>query len=217
MERLEGVLERTALKLLVEPSGAEVRLDGRSLGVVPAEPVKVSPGKHQVSVSAPGYETVSFELEAAGGAVIPLVVHLAPSDRPRAGAGPPGGGATQAPAWPALALGAVAVGAAAGATWGLLAASDLEAEGDAITGRTDHSSPEWEHERPKAQEKYDQAAARRNLALGLGVAALAAGGVAAWLFVSAGEGDEVDPWESTAALGVAPAPDGGLVTAAWRF
>lgn len=66
--RVESLVRRLSrvlvpLTLEVSPPGAEVRIDGRSVGVAPfEEPILVSPGERRIEVSADGYVVEETDL-----------------------------------------------------------------------------------------------------------------------------------------------------------
>lgn len=67
------------LVLSVEPAGAEVRIDGASIGPAPLPgEVTLDPGTHRLDVRAEGLEPYSRELEVAAGQRVDLRVVLAP-------------------------------------------------------------------------------------------------------------------------------------------
>ena len=76
LTRLRSRLDQTALRFEVSPEETEVRLDRRELGRAPAEPVAVSPGPHQVTLWAEGYEPQSLDVEVAAGTTVPVVATL---------------------------------------------------------------------------------------------------------------------------------------------
>ncbi len=77
-KRLYSQLDNTALRFAVEPDGVQVRIDRRAVGTTPLEPVKVTPGPHQVTFWAKGYEPASVDVDVAAGAMVPVVVSLVP-------------------------------------------------------------------------------------------------------------------------------------------
>jgi len=81
-KRLQTLLDNTALRFEVDPDGAEVRIDRRSAGVTPLDPVKVPPGPHQVTFWARGYEPNSVDVDVAAGATVPVVVTLTRKQKP---------------------------------------------------------------------------------------------------------------------------------------
>ena len=66
--------------LKVEPSGAQVTVDGDVVGKAPlSEPVKLNPGSHKVEVTASGYERTLESVEVGGGDVRTVDVKLKPT------------------------------------------------------------------------------------------------------------------------------------------
>lgn len=70
-------------QLTVAPSGAEVLLDGRSLGNAPlAMPLFLEPGAHGVEVRQEGYVTAKRSVDARAGASMAVQIELAPVTPP---------------------------------------------------------------------------------------------------------------------------------------
>ncbi len=66
------------VEVLGDPEGAEVSVNGRSVGKLPlAEPVRVSAGQVDVEMRAPGYVSAQRTLSIVGGQYQRLVLHLA--------------------------------------------------------------------------------------------------------------------------------------------
>jgi hypothetical protein len=88
LERHRATLERAAefvgrhlgsLMLSGQPAGAEVRLDGRTLGVLPLlDPVRVLVGSFQLEVVLEGYYPLRRPVVISSGAVLREAVALAP-------------------------------------------------------------------------------------------------------------------------------------------
>lgn len=208
VERLDSMIERTRLEFRLQPEDADVRVDGRKADETQ---VQVSPGTHQIVVSADGHDSTTLELAAAPGATVPVVVYLRRTAVARRGRG-----ATPEEAfdWPALLVGAAAAAAATGAIFLAMSASDLEAEADDLAGGYDHASSAWTLARPGVQAKYDEAAGQRTMALTLVGVAAAAGAAALWMLLDDG-GDAPEPWGARAS--VVAAPGGVGVAALVRF
>jgi hypothetical protein len=68
---------RTRLVIFSEAAGARIAVDGELRSGSPAV-VEVTPGKHEVSVVAPGFHPVQREVTAISGELIPVPVALAP-------------------------------------------------------------------------------------------------------------------------------------------
>ncbi|MDI7269832.1 MAG: PEGA domain-containing protein, partial [Myxococcota bacterium] len=88
---VEGILARiessvALLDISASILGAEIRVDGRAVGVAPLpEPIAVMPGDHEVSVTAEGREAYSERLTVAGGerrALAAVLREAAPSRPP---------------------------------------------------------------------------------------------------------------------------------------
>lgn len=70
-----GGIVASSLRLSTTPAGANVSLDGASIGVTPLR-LESSPGKHEVRIALPGYEEWEAQVDLAQGAEIPLDVEL---------------------------------------------------------------------------------------------------------------------------------------------
>jgi len=87
------------------PAGAQVRVNGSPVGVLPmAAPVRVPSGAVRLEVSAPGYEPMVRELTVRAGGVTRETVQLAP--RLAVTAPEPRGGTLRALAWTSASVGA---------------------------------------------------------------------------------------------------------------
>ena len=78
LARIAAQIERTSLTFEIEPDGAEVRVDRREVGKSPVEPLRVTPGPHQITVWAEGYEGSDVSVEVQPGSEVPVVVRLVP-------------------------------------------------------------------------------------------------------------------------------------------
>ena len=215
VERLASMIERTAIELRVQPDGAMIRIDGRKVGVAPMEPVKVSPGTHQLVVGADGHDSTTLELNVAPGATIPVVVYLHANGgarRPQRQVGTDDAAAL----WPAILLGGAATVGAAGAVLLAMSAADVEAEADDLTAAFDPDSQQWVAARPGVQAKYDEAASQRTTALVLAAISGAVGGAAIFMALG-GSDDTPDPWAADAAVWPTASPYGAGVAAVLRF
>ncbi len=76
-ESSETPERRTRLVIFSEAAGARIAVDGELRSGSPAV-VEVTPGRHQVSVEAPGFHPVQREVTAISGELIPVPVALAP-------------------------------------------------------------------------------------------------------------------------------------------
>ena len=76
--RIDAQLDRTQLTFDIEPPGAEVRVDRREMGQAPIDNLKVTPGPHQITVWAEGYEGADVSVDVRPGAEVPVGVSLAP-------------------------------------------------------------------------------------------------------------------------------------------
>jgi len=66
----------TSLSLDSVPAGASVRIDGEDVGVTPLD-LQIEPGRHEVEVSAPGYENQTQDVTVQRGAAEHLRLRLA--------------------------------------------------------------------------------------------------------------------------------------------
>jgi len=94
IEKLRGQL--TPLSLSVEPDGAEVLIDGKTVGSSPVEKQYVDPGEHTLIVQKDGHETWKKSFVAKRGVPLSLEVTLAVKAKPVE----PGGDAGKKPVEP---------------------------------------------------------------------------------------------------------------------
>jgi len=193
--RLQELVDQTVLTFEVEPDGTEVRLGRRVLGTTPLDPVKVSPGPHQVTLQKEGYRPYALVAEVRPGGAFPVMVMLVreppPPERVVVVVERPGflsrglsGLRDSGQAWAAAALATAAVGAAVGSGVLFASAASLEKEGDAADAPSlgfggGAANP--------ASTYYEDAAFRRNVGWGLVTAAATAAGGLAYLFTLAAE------------------------------
>ncbi len=72
-------LNETAFALLGAPPRAEVRLDGKLIGVTPLPPrTAVEPGPHQLTITRRGFSTFSSDFSAISGRLVAVEVELTP-------------------------------------------------------------------------------------------------------------------------------------------
>ena len=124
-----GVLEVS----VANGDGAEVVLDDSVVGVTPlAKPIRVNPGKHDVTVRRPGEKGESKKISVAGGDKLKKAFDLAaqvaappPAERPVAASGPP-----KWVVYTWIGAGAFAAGAITTGIIGLTKASDLKSKRD---------------------------------------------------------------------------------------
>ena len=108
-----GPLAASRIRVEGEPAGANVTVDGRSVGTLPdAVAPNIRPGPHNVAVSLPGFQPWTRRVEVAAGETMSMVVALLPAP-----SGPPP--ATDRPAytawgWSTLGTGLVFAGVGAG-------------------------------------------------------------------------------------------------------
>jgi hypothetical protein len=77
--------------LTVRPPGATHAVDGRAAGPLPlGGVVYVSPGRHEIALSAAGHRDAAVTVEVAGGAEVRRDVRLEPAGSSTAGPGPTG-------------------------------------------------------------------------------------------------------------------------------
>ncbi len=81
------------LKITTSPSGAQVELDGTTVGVTEVTLIDVKPGKHTLKVGKAGFKPISRDLEVAAGDTVVLDIPLSaappPAPRRRGPAAPP--------------------------------------------------------------------------------------------------------------------------------
>ncbi len=70
------------LKITTLPSGAQVELDGTTVGVTDVTLMDVTPGKHSLKVSKTGFKAVSRDLDVAAGESVTLDLTLPPAPTP---------------------------------------------------------------------------------------------------------------------------------------
>ncbi|NOZ86895.1 MAG: PEGA domain-containing protein [Deltaproteobacteria bacterium] len=102
------------LSLVVSVPGAAIMVDHRSVGYAPlSKPIELAPGKHRVTVQAPGYEPFAKDAVVPSGDSVDLVVALEPVAKP--------GGGMSLSTWGYVSLGVAAALGAGGAAAGVLA------------------------------------------------------------------------------------------------
>ncbi len=118
------------LELHADLEGAEVLLDGRSVGRSPLpSPLFVEPGAHVVEARSAGAPTARVSFTASAGASQPLELRLQPVrvvEPPRAPVPPP----KPRPIWPAIALGGGAISALVVGVGLTVAANTQGSDGD---------------------------------------------------------------------------------------
>lgn len=81
------------LKITTSPSGAQVELDGTTVGVTEVTLIDVKPGKHTLKVNKAGFKPISRDLDLAAGDTVVLDIPLSaappPAPRRRGPAAPP--------------------------------------------------------------------------------------------------------------------------------
>ena len=183
------------LVLSISPAaeGARVRVDGRVVTLAADGSVEVNPGTRQLSVSAPGYITFEQTLSPRPTDRLNVSVVLrAPAGRaktpeptpPKKGETSAGGG----PPLPAIVLGGVGVLALAGGTAFHFvseskyddATRDCDKSGGTVSCPT---SIKNDPDHQNLLDESDSAKVKRNVLLGVGAAALVAGGV--WWYLDA--------------------------------
>jgi len=90
------------VEVIGDPAGAEVSVNGRSVGKLPLDPVKVSAGQVDVEMHASGYVAAQRTLSIVGGQYQRVVIHLAKegpaAEEPKLAASPEPSAAPAAPA-----------------------------------------------------------------------------------------------------------------------
>lgn len=75
----EAKQNETAFALLGAPPKAEVRIDGKLIGITPLPPrTALAPGPHQIVISRRGYSTFSSDFTAIEGRMVAVEVELTP-------------------------------------------------------------------------------------------------------------------------------------------
>jgi hypothetical protein len=197
-KNLAKALEKVGrLAIIVSEGGAEVRIDGHTVGVSPLGEIFVDPGVHRISVERAGYRRGEAVIDIAGGAERTLSIcleRLSPSE----GAGPcplasatplpstaperpahPGGGASVPIAIAGLVLSATGVGLGVGLT---AAGYHAEVERDGY-----HAEVRWRYLSDCSPAESDAACAgyvrseqsQRDLSRAATVSFIGAGAVAA--------------------------------------
>jgi hypothetical protein len=73
----EAVRELEVLTLTVNTNDAEVSVDGEPLGSTPVlDPIYLEPGTRKLTITKPGYATISRDLESHKGATVSLAIEL---------------------------------------------------------------------------------------------------------------------------------------------
>ena len=200
-------LDTTGLvRIAVSVKGADVSLDGKSLGPSPvAASQRVLEGPHAVVVQKAGYVRWSGSVSVAPGAEVPVQADLVPiqivSERAR----------SRLWAWAWTSTGVALVGTAGGLTFGKMAQRSY----DEYKAATTRSAASQYHDDAKSRALY------ANVSWGI---AGASAGAATWLFVSALREDaraarEAGEAAQHAALAPAfvPLEGGALVAVGGRF
>lgn len=193
------------VRIKVNVKGAEVSLDGKSLGPSPlAAPQRVLEGPHAIVVQRPGFIRWSGTVAVAAGAEVPVSAELVPiqvvSERAR----------SRLWAWAFTSTGVAVLGAAGGLTFGSLA----ERSYDSYRGATTRSLAAKYHDDTKSRALY------ANVSWGVAGASAAA---ATTLFVFALREDARAARESGEALqhaaapAVVPVQGGAVVAVGGRF
>jgi tetratricopeptide (TPR) repeat protein len=79
---LKERLRATSVVLKGGPAGAEVRLDGKSMGKLPLkEPISVRPGSHKIVVTKPGYERFKSVVGVSAGQSLEVQVEMEKKER----------------------------------------------------------------------------------------------------------------------------------------
>ncbi len=202
MGALDARVPRLVLDLPAGVEGVRVRIDGREVTPASDGSVEVNPGTRRLEVTAPGYVSheqtlaprpadrleVSVELKReAGPEQAPTKDTPTAKDDASAGGGPP---------LPAIILGGVGIAALAGGTaFHFVSQSKYD---DATANCTKNgdtvSCPKSVKDDPEHQQLLDDsdsAKVKRNILIGVGAAALVAGGVWWYLDASSSSSTEV--------------------------
>jgi PEGA domain len=177
------------VRLDVTPSGAEVRLDGRSLGNAPLGlPLFLEPGAHVVEVRQESYVTAKRPVDAQAGSASDLGVALVKVAEPPPPLPPVV--VERRPLWPALAAGGVAIvalGAGAGLTVAANAKSNdvtrLQIGASACTAPTASNAAQCATLHSDATSKVTLSNAAASTFLAGGALAVAGAGLGIWAAV----------------------------------
>jgi len=83
MRTLQARLDSTGIVLEVSEEGADVAVDGESRGATPlAEPVRVSPGAHEVRVQRAGFHPLTIRVSVPAGERVTVQANLVPVSEP---------------------------------------------------------------------------------------------------------------------------------------
>lgn len=183
-----GILE--GLSGFIEPKvsepGAEIRLDGKLLGVSPVAPLRFASGTHQLRVSKSGYidwaRDVTIE---AGKEVLAVDVVLVPSPEYVA-LHAHEARRTRALAWTSTAVAGASAISAGGLYFAALnsAAENARAVAAAQAAKDANNVAAYDREAAAATRSMSVGEFQRNLAIGLGAAALAATGAAIYFWAT---------------------------------
>jgi len=177
---VERLQERVSVAHLTVPQikdGDVLEVDGKAVPYAPGESIELSPGNHRVILRRPGFSPALAQVALQPGGRVQVELELVPDDgQTPVGPGPGQGGGEQSPSgsptWPRwVALGAGAVGLAAGGALLLASQSSYGDKNDCIKDATCIESGE-------ASDLADQADQQLTfgvVGVGVGVAAVAAG------------------------------------------
>lgn len=76
----DGISNSSNVAIVTIPNGARVRLDNKEQGVSPVKVSNLLSGRHKVEVSASGYRTRSFDVQAVDGYLLTAFVDLSQDD-----------------------------------------------------------------------------------------------------------------------------------------
>lgn len=231
--KLEAQLPSVRIVVPNSPAGLQIKSDG---AVMPAsgagEPFPVNPGKHEITVSAPGYRTETREIDVEAGGRAELVISLeagedpveptpAPTSVPVA---PPPVVAPDQPVeeagmpvwvWPVGVIGLAALGGAIG-----LGVDSATARGDLGDGCIEAADGVLECPDDQFdQNQIDALQRRTNLGLGLGIGlgVLASGAITAAIVGIATGGAPQEGATTSWSLELDVGPAGGTGGVRWRF
>lgn len=71
-----------SLVIIANPDGSSIKIDGETKGVSPLKITSITPGTHELSVSAPGYLDRSFSVQIVKGYSLTPIVDLITSGQP---------------------------------------------------------------------------------------------------------------------------------------
>lgn len=211
------------LELRSSTTGAAVAVDGKSVGTVPLpRAIYLEAGEHEIRVSKAGYRPLERRLSIASGEQVTLEADLEAEPRPQPAVVQPSRQVDRGPGpeerrrrkrrlWAHITVGAAgALAVGAGVVFGVVGAEGSEAHEAYLAADT----PEL-----AAQRWDDVSAARTKMVAGyaLGGAAVAAAGVAIYLYVTSSPDEKPRQAAGLSHLGLQPTEGGAALTLGGTF